>query len=59
MTYRLVTLLAVCHIVSHYVTIVILHSAQNALGFLGNGRMHYYNFYCKYKLYITTQGLGS
>ena len=46
MTYSLVTLLAVCHIVSHYVTIFVLHSAQNALGFLGNGRMHYYNFYC-------------
>ena len=52
--HRLVTLLAVCHTVLHYVTIFVLHNAQNALGFLGNGCMHYYNFYCSTKVNMMT-----
>ena len=53
--HRLVTLLAICHVVLHHVTIFVLHNAQNALGFLGNGRMHYYNFYCSSRM-ITFKG---
>ena len=48
-THRLVTLLAMCHVELRYVTIFVLHDVQNALGFLGNGRMHYYNFYCSFQ----------